>query len=238
MPIDSGNPASAAKGRWRAIQRTKLYDVLAALPMFAWYSVTAGSILKALGKKFAALRPEDIDFRFIIGVLNEGAAIVFVLMILFFVLLRKPAEAKAKGLMPRLSAIFGTYFGIGVAWLPARDLNLSFSLMSLVLMLSGIGFSIYALKHLGRSFSLMAEARQLVTDGPYAHVRHPLYLGEAISMFGLVMQYASVLAFAILAVQLAFQLERMKNEERILGTLFPAYDAYRVKTARLIPGIY
>jgi len=84
----------------------------------------------------------------------------------------------------------------------------------------------------------MAEARKLVTDGPYARIRHPLYLGEAISIVGLMLQYLSPVAVAIVGVQLSFQLLRMKNEELILTRIYPEYDAYKSRTARLLPGVY
>ena len=42
----------------------------------------------------------------------------------------------------------------------------------------------------------------------------------------------------LLAVQIAFQLRRMHNEEVILGEIFPEYAAYQRRTARLLPGIY
>jgi protein-S-isoprenylcysteine O-methyltransferase Ste14 len=35
-----------------------------------------------------------------------------------------------------------------------------------------------------------------------------------------------------------FQFERMKNEELVLMALFPEYEAYRLRTARLVPGLY
>ena len=84
----------------------------------------------------------------------------------------------------------------------------------------------------------MAEARRLVTNGPYGSIRHPLYLGEAISMLGLTLQYLSPLALLIMALQFFFQFERMRNEEQVLTALFPEYEAYRGRTARLIPGLY
>ena len=155
-----------------------------------------------------------------------------------FLILRNPAKAKAKGLMPRVAAFFGTYLAVALAWLPKQEIGLELSLVSLVLMLAGAGFSIYSILHLGRSFSLMAEARRLVTDGPYAHIRHPLYLGEAVSLFGFTLQFFSPLAFLIFAVQISFQLVRMKNEECVLEGLFPEYVGYKARTARVIPGLY
>jgi protein-S-isoprenylcysteine O-methyltransferase Ste14 len=31
---------------------------------------------------------------------------------------------------------------------------------------------------------------------------------------------------------------RMKNEEAVLAGLFPEYEAYKARTARLVPGLY
>jgi protein-S-isoprenylcysteine O-methyltransferase Ste14 len=97
---------------------------------------------------------------------------------------------------------------------------------------------VIALSQLGRSFSIMAESRQLVTAGPYRLVRQPLYLTEAIASVGVFMQFASVWTALLLAVQIAFQLRRIRNEELVLTTGFPEYAAYSQTTARLIPGIY
>ena len=84
----------------------------------------------------------------------------------------------------------------------------------------------------------MAETRQLVTAGPYRLVRHPLYLAEQIAIIGVFIQYASVWTALLLAMQIAFQLRRMHNEELVLTASFPEYSAYRQTTARLIPGVY
>jgi protein-S-isoprenylcysteine O-methyltransferase Ste14 len=85
---------------------------------------------------------------------------------------------------------------------------------------------------------MMAEARRLVTSGPYRFVRHPLYLAEELAVVGIFMQSLSLWTALILAVQIAFQLRRMHNEEAILAESLPEYAAYRQRTARLLPGIY
>jgi protein-S-isoprenylcysteine O-methyltransferase Ste14 len=51
-------------------------------------------------------------------------------------------------------------------------------------------------------------------------------------------QFASLWSALLLVVQFAFQLRRMHNEELVLAGSFPAYDAYRRTTARLIPRVY
>jgi protein-S-isoprenylcysteine O-methyltransferase Ste14 len=94
------------------------------------------------------------------------------------------------------------------------------------------------LVRLGRSFSMMAEARRLVTSGPYRFVRHPLYIAEELAMIGLLIQFFSLSSAFVLAVQIAFQLCRIHNEEAVLAESFPEYAAYQQRTARLLPGIY
>ena len=149
-----------------------------------------------------------------------------------------PPKAKAKGLTPRLAALGGTYLTAALVWLPRYEMGFALSLLSLALILGGTGFAIFSLLHLGRSFSLMAEARMLVTGGPYAYVRHPLYLAEAVSVLGLMLQYLSPLAVAIVALQFAVQLARMRNEETVLSALFPDYADYRLRTHRVLPGLH
>ncbi len=84
----------------------------------------------------------------------------------------------------------------------------------------------------------MAEARHLVTEGPYAVIRHPLYLAEEIAVLGVFLQFMSFWAGILLVAHFGLQIQRMLNEEQILRQAFPGYEAYMKRTARLIPGIY
>ena len=106
------------------------------------------------------------------------------------------------------------------------------------MILSGTLFATYAVLGLGRSISVLPEARGLVTRGPYAMIRHPLYLGELVTLSGITLQYFSAWALLLLVLQCAFQVERMRNEERVLSRVFPEYRDYMARTARLVPHIY
>jgi len=238
IPENSRFDFKLAVSAWREFQQKKLYDLLAALPLIGWFGWSAFRQATQVVTELQHAQSGSIDSVVVISLLGKLVAFVFVALLLVLVFLRRPAKAKAKGLMPRLSAFFGTYLGLAVVWLPPQPLGFELSLLSLILMLGGLGFAVYALFHLGRSFSLMAEARRLVIDGPYAKVRHPLYLGEAFAMLGLTLQYLSAFALLLLTLQLAFQLIRMKNEELVLAKLFPEYDDYKARTARLVPGVY
>jgi len=223
---------------WRDLQTTKLYDIIAAAPLLLFYGASVLRMTPALIGDLQRIDVNAIDALFAVSLLRDIAAVSFVLLVLTFLLIRRTPQAKSKGWLPRFAAIAGTYLGVAVVWLPPQPIGLMLSLLSIALIVGGLGFAIYALVHLGRSFSLMAEARKLVTDGPYARIRHPLYLGEAISIVGLMLQYLSPVAVAIVGVQLSFQLLRMKNEELILTRIYPEYDAYKSRTARLLPGVY
>jgi len=110
--------------------------------------------------------------------------------------------------------------------------------VSALLTIAGSALAVVVLAQLRGSFSVMAESRELVTAGVYRIVRHPLYLAEEIAAIGVVMQFFSPWTALVLAVQIAFQLRRMANEEVVLTAAFPEYLAYRKRTARILPGIY
>jgi protein-S-isoprenylcysteine O-methyltransferase Ste14 len=103
------------------------------------------------------------------------------------------------------------------------------------MILLGTLLSIYCLYFLGKSFSIMATARSLVSTGPYGIVRHPLYLAEAITVAGIILAHWSPLAVLLGLSQLAFQVRRMFNEEAVLRSAFSEYEDYSAKVPMMIP---
>lgn len=237
FPHDRFDRASA-RSAWREFEATKLYDVLAAAPLILVFGSAGARVASGLWANIQQTDWTSLDALLALHLFREAVALTLIILLMTFLILRNPAKAKAKGLMPRIAAFAGTFLGILVVWLPPQPIGVALSLASLFLMLGGAAFSAYSISHLGRSFSVMAEGRQLVTDGPYSRIRHPLYLGEAISFLGLTLQYLSPLALALFAVQIGFQLVRMKNEEGVLAGLFPEYESYKSRTARVVPGLY
>ena len=108
---------------------------------------------------------------------------------------------------------------------------------NLVVLVATLG-SIWAVVWLGRSFSILPQARALVTSGPYRFVRHPLYLTEFVAIFGLAWQFALPWSLLIWATAAAAQFPRMYYEEQVLSATLPDYADYAAKTARLVPGLY
>jgi protein-S-isoprenylcysteine O-methyltransferase Ste14 len=212
------------------------YDFLMRLPFLGWVLFCAIGQLWGLDQfmNMAAA----IDSVYLIHIAMRLSTITFMLLLAAAVILRTRPSGKASGLEPRISALVGTFLIYGIALFPRRDLSLSQEMVSTLLTIIGSVGAVVALSQLGRSFSLMAETRQLVTTGPYRFVRHPLYLAEEIALIGLFVQFASLWTALLFAVQIGFQLRRMHNEELVLSVRFPEYVAYRQTTARLIPGIY
>jgi protein-S-isoprenylcysteine O-methyltransferase Ste14 len=167
------------------------------------------------------------------------ATIAYVVLVVGLTIIRFKPMRSAEGFEPRFSALAGTFLSVALVALPEPDIGTALRVISLVLIAAGWLLSACVLFWLGRSFSVMAQARQLVTTGPYAVVRHPLYLCEEITVLGIALAHLSIAAVMIVAVQWMFQLRRMSNEEKVLGASpFPECAAYFARTPKIIPSLF
>jgi protein-S-isoprenylcysteine O-methyltransferase Ste14 len=113
-------------------------------------------------------------------------------------------------------------------------------LFGLALAVAGIAFSLWAIVTLGRHYDLVLEVHaghELVRDGPYALVRHPVYTGLALHFVGACLATGNALLMAgtLLASFPAFYI-RASAEERLLRERFGSeYDAYAKRVGMLVP---
>ena len=230
--------ARLSKFDFPALQQSRVYDLLMRVPLLGYAIFFATLQMAGLARylhEADAARPLAV---YAIGMVMRLSTITFLLLLAAATILRARPRGKARGLEPRISALIGAFLVYAIPLFPRRELSLTAEMVSTLLVLFGSAAAIYTLLRLGRSFSMMSEARRLVTSGPYRFVRHPLYVAEELAIIGISMQFFSLSTAFVLAVQIAFQLRRMRNEEAVLAESFPEYAAYRQRTARLLPGIY
>jgi protein-S-isoprenylcysteine O-methyltransferase Ste14 len=104
-------------------------------------------------------------------------------------------------------------------------------------MVSGTLLAFWSAWYLGTSFSLLPQARHLVTTVPYRYVRHPIYLGGLLITVGEVWLRFSPLVVVLNLLFVAAQIVRLRYEENLLERAFPEYREYRARTSAIIPGL-
>ena len=82
------------------------------------------------------------------------------------------------------------------------------------------------------------DSARLVTDGIYAHVRHPMYGAVLLAMLAAVAADPRPWRIGLWLALLAVLLAKAGREEGYLRTRFPEYDTYCRRTRRLLPGLY
>ena len=173
-----------------------------------------------------------------LAVVVQLASTIFLLLQLLLTISRLPAQGTAKGIEPRVTSVAGTFLILVAMMLTHPVENGSVQLLALCAILLGTSCSIFCIYWLGRSFSLMATARRLVTSGPYSVVRHPLYICEAVFVLGMIISHFSMLMVALGVLQCIFQYRRARNEEAILRQVFPEYDDYARRVPMLVPRFF
>lgn len=222
------------KAQW---SRAKLIDFAGAAPQLVLYTASIGGLALRLQSQIVALQTSAQPTLYVQMLLPLSNGLYLSLLMILLVL-RPPPAGSASGVLPKLAALVGFSLTGLLVLLPPARLSLPMSLLSLGLTLGGTLASIYVAAVLGRCFSIFAQARGLVTRGPYSLIRHPLYLAELITVLGLMLQFAMPWSLLVALATVVAQFPRMHYEEQVLSVIHPEYRAYMKHTARLIPGVY
>jgi protein-S-isoprenylcysteine O-methyltransferase Ste14 len=222
----------------RKLLLAKFYDFGATAPILIWYGLALRDLLPQLQTDLSSAYVDGATLLLSLSLMARTSALIYMSVLIFIFVMRRLPIAKLEGVWPRILAVVSTNLNIGVLMLPKVQMTLTTAIASSLLSALGTVASVLVLIWLGRSFSILPQARKLVTSGPYKWIRHPLYLSEQIAVFGIMLQFMQPWALLVVASSLALQLWRMGYEERILKRTFPAYGNYAAQTARLIPGVY
>jgi protein-S-isoprenylcysteine O-methyltransferase Ste14 len=110
-----------------------------------------------------------------------------------------------------------------------------------LIFLLGFTVAVWARRHLGKNWGMpMAQKRspELITTGPYAYIRHPIYTGillMALASFLIVNMYWLI----VLIVAAVFFIYSAVAEEKLMTKQFPKiYPSYKAKTKMLIPFVF
>ena len=162
----------------------------------------------------------------------------FYVMAAVFLLIRSPAIARREGALPRIAAYLGTFLPLLLAFVEGSQVSDAMAIFAVALMTFGMGFSLYSLIALGRSFGVEAKVRNLVQRGPYKFIRNPLYVAEMITLIGAVCFSPSWAKVVILIAVGALQVYRAIQEELLLEQHVPEYATYKLHTKRFVPGLF
>jgi protein-S-isoprenylcysteine O-methyltransferase Ste14 len=161
----------------------------------------------------------------------------FYLLVALLILTRAPAKAQAEGLAPRIAAFAGTYLPWTITFAAKTNQALP-NLASTAFVLLGLVMMLVSVRHLGKSFSIMPQARSVVQSGPYRWIKHPLYFSEEVTVVGAALQFLTPATVVILVLHFGVQVYRILCEEDLLRRTCPEYSSYETSRWRLIPYVW
>ena len=161
----------------------------------------------------------------------------------------KPArwrEPVASQLTHRVPLILGALLYPALSWFPMLSrrflpLGRFFPILGMLLVAGGLGFSVWARRHLGRNWSasvVVKEDHALIRTGPYRRVRHPIYTGILLAFLGMTLTIGEWRALIGLALVVASFVRKGQVEEERMRETFAEYAQYERETSALVPYIY
>jgi protein-S-isoprenylcysteine O-methyltransferase Ste14 len=128
---------------------------------------------------------------------------------------------------------------LGVSFVPA---GIAWRWTGVAITAAGIAFAIWARWHLGSNWSGMVtlkEGHELIRNGPYCFIRHPIYTGILIALLGTSVMIGEVRGLLAVAVGLLSFYIKARREESFLSQEFgPAFVEHRRHTGMFLPKLF
>lgn len=137
---------------------------------------------------------------------------------------------------------------IALLVVPGFDYRYGWSRVPLYVVIAGdlltaLGFFVTFLVYKANTFAFatiqVTAHQKVISTGPYAVLRHPMYAGGSLYLLGTPLALGSYWGLLPLAAMIPFLIWRLFDEERFLTENLPGYSDYCAKVRRrLIPGIF
>jgi protein-S-isoprenylcysteine O-methyltransferase Ste14 len=147
----------------------------------------------------------------------------------------------------RIQALTGVLFFLGFL-IPGLDYRFGWSFVPVPLVLAAdvvvaLGYLLIFLVFRENSYTSriidVEPGQRVVTTGPYALIRHPMYLGVTLMFLATPLALGSWVAVPLFLLVPVFLVFRIRNEEEVLVRELPGYADYCSDVQyRLIPGIW
>ena len=111
---------------------------------------------------------------------------------------------------------------------------------ALILIAGGV-FGTWGILALGKNLTAVPkpiEGGSLVTSGPYAFVRHPIYTGIILGTLGWGLLRSNLLGAGLALAAFIFFDLKSRREERWLVEAYAGYPAYQRRVRKLLPWVY
>ena len=116
------------------------------------------------------------------------------------------------------------------------------SWLGATVMVAGLLFAVWAREHLGSNWSrsvTIKQGHELITSGPYAVVRHPIYTGILAGFLGTAIALSQVRGFiGLILICLIFWVKLRMEEQWMRSQFGETYGTYADQTAALVPYLF
>jgi protein-S-isoprenylcysteine O-methyltransferase Ste14 len=157
-----------------------------------------------------------------------------------------PAAEQSTG--QKISITIGIVGFLGLMIVSALDFRFGWSPVPPFVSLTGdamvaLGFLIvlyvFRENRYGASTVQVFEGQRVISTGPYALVRHPMYAGVIVMAIGTPLALGSWLGLVVLALIAPGLIWRILDEEKLLGRELPGYGDYMRRVRyRLVPHLW
>lgn len=111
--------------------------------------------------------------------------------------------------------------------------------LGVLLTAAGIGVAFWARWHLGTNWSgvvTLKEGHELIRTGPYRSIRHPIYTGILLALFGTAIAFGAVRGlFAVAIVWLSFYIKARREESFLSQEFGPGFAEHQQHTGMFLP---